>query len=92
VFVSLRLYLQLISIHSAAFDFHSHLLLSTPCQSHPLTYAYLDAGDFGLARYTQRGDFSMTHTGTPYYMAPELLNAQRYDEKVSRVKGSKCNN
>jgi hypothetical protein len=34
----------------------------------------------------------MTHTGTPYYMAPELLNAQRYDEKVSRVKGSKCNN
>jgi NIMA (never in mitosis gene a)-related kinase len=38
-------------------------------------------GDFGLARYTQR-DVSMTHTGTPYYMAPELLMAARYDEKV----------
>jgi NIMA (never in mitosis gene a)-related kinase len=39
-------------------------------------------GDFGLSRVM--GDesiFAYTHVGTPYYMSPEQINEQRYNEK-----------
>ena len=39
-------------------------------------------GDFGLSRLM--GDesiFATTHVGTPYYMSPEQINYQKYDEK-----------
>ena len=39
-------------------------------------------GDFGLSRIM--GDesiFAYTHVGTPYYMSPEQINDQRYNEK-----------
>lgn len=39
-------------------------------------------GDFGLSRLL--GDeslFALTHVGTPYYMSPELIEEQRYDER-----------
>lgn len=39
-------------------------------------------GDFGMARILHH-NFSLAHTfvGTPYYMSPELLKEQSYDEK-----------
>jgi NIMA (never in mitosis gene a)-related kinase 2 len=39
-------------------------------------------GDFGLSRVM--GDesvFAYTHVGTPYYMSPEQINEQKYNEK-----------
>lgn len=39
-------------------------------------------GDFGLSR--MMGDesvFAYTHVGTPYYMSPEQISEQRYNEK-----------
>jgi NIMA (never in mitosis gene a)-related kinase len=39
-------------------------------------------GDFGLSRIM--GDesvFAYTHVGTPYYMSPEQISEQRYNEK-----------
>jgi serine/threonine protein kinase len=39
-------------------------------------------GDFGLSR--MMGDesiYAFTHVGTPYYMSPELISEQRYNEK-----------
>ena len=39
-------------------------------------------GDFGLSRIM--GDesvFAYTHVGTPYYMSPEQIQEQRYNEK-----------
>lgn len=39
-------------------------------------------GDFGLARVmNQDSMFAHTHVGTPYYMSPELINEQKYNEK-----------
>lgn len=39
-------------------------------------------GDFGLSR--MMGDesvYAYTHVGTPYYMSPEQISDQRYNEK-----------
>ena len=39
-------------------------------------------GDFGLSR--MMGDesiYAFTHVGTPYYMSPEHISEQRYNEK-----------
>lgn len=39
-------------------------------------------GDFGLARVmNHESQFAHTHVGTPYYMSPEQINEQKYDDK-----------
>ena len=39
-------------------------------------------GDFGLARVMNHDSvFAQTNVGTPYYMSPEQINEQRYNEK-----------
>ena len=39
-------------------------------------------GDFGLARVMgNESVFAYTHVGTPYYMSPEQINDQKYNEK-----------
>jgi len=38
-------------------------------------------GDFGLAKeLDSESKFAQTHVGTPYYMSPELVNQQKYNE------------
>ncbi|CAN0042792.1 unnamed protein product, partial [Choristocarpus tenellus] len=40
-------------------------------------------GDFGLAKeLAGAGHLSDTSVGTPYYMSPELMNEQQYDERT----------
>lgn len=39
-------------------------------------------GDFGLSRMMNTDSvFAYTHVGTPYYMSPEQINDQKYNEK-----------
>ena len=39
-------------------------------------------GDFGLARVmNEESIHAQTHVGTPYYMSPEQINEQKYNEK-----------
>ena len=39
-------------------------------------------GDFGLSRVMgNESVFAYTHVGTPYYMSPEQINDQKYNEK-----------
>ncbi|KAF3440537.1 hypothetical protein FNV43_RR18821 [Rhamnella rubrinervis] len=42
----------------------------------------LKIADFGLSRSVPPGDYAETVCGSPLYMAPEVLQFQRYDEKV----------
>ncbi|KAF3440547.1 hypothetical protein FNV43_RR18831 [Rhamnella rubrinervis] len=42
----------------------------------------LKIADFGLSRSVPPGDYAETVCGSPLYMAPEVLEFQRYDEKV----------
>ncbi|XP_022774864.1 serine/threonine-protein kinase ATG1t isoform X2 [Durio zibethinus] len=44
--------------------------------------AMLKIADFGLSRSVDPGNYALTVCGTPLYMAPEVLQFQRYDEKV----------
>lgn len=44
--------------------------------------AVLKIGDFGFARHIQHQDLAETMCGSPLYMAPEILNFQRYDAKA----------
>ncbi|RUS74057.1 hypothetical protein EGW08_018184 [Elysia chlorotica] len=44
--------------------------------------ANVKLGDFGLARVLQHEhSLAQTYVGTPYYMSPELVNNQSYNEK-----------
>jgi NIMA (never in mitosis gene a)-related kinase len=39
-------------------------------------------GDFGLSRLLgDQSDYAYTRVGTPYYMSPELVNGEKYDER-----------
>lgn len=39
-------------------------------------------GDYGLAKeLSSQSKFAQTNVGTPYYMAPEIINEKDYDEK-----------
>lgn len=40
-------------------------------------------GDFGLAKELggRSGFLAKTNVGTPYYMAPEIINEKEYDDK-----------
>ncbi|CAD6589047.1 MAG: G2-specific serine/threonine protein kinase [Cyphobasidiales sp. Tagirdzhanova-0007] len=38
-------------------------------------------GDFGLSKAMASAAFTSTYVGTPYYMSPELINSQAYDQK-----------
>ena len=40
-------------------------------------------GDFGLAKvFDEAGAMMSTYLGTPYYMAPEILEGKKYDERA----------
>ncbi|KAJ4966102.1 hypothetical protein NE237_017951 [Protea cynaroides] len=54
-----------------------NILLSTPDSD-----AVLKIADFGLSRIVHPGDFVENVCGSPMYMAPEVLQFQKYDEKV----------
>lgn len=47
------------------------------------SYTHVKLGDFGLARIINNPetDFAQTYVGTPYYMSPELINEQAYNNK-----------
>ncbi|XP_019437229.1 PREDICTED: serine/threonine-protein kinase ATG1t [Lupinus angustifolius] len=42
----------------------------------------LKIADFGLSRTTRLGEYAETVCGSPFYMAPEIIQFQRYDNKV----------
>ncbi|KAI5061797.1 hypothetical protein GOP47_0022336 [Adiantum capillus-veneris] len=44
--------------------------------------AVLKISDFGLARELEPGTFAVTVCGSPLYMAPEVLQFQKYDSKA----------
>lgn len=54
-----------------------NLLLSTPGKD-----AILKISDFGLARELEPGAYTDTVCGSPLYMAPEVLQFQKYDSKA----------
>ncbi|XP_058088402.1 serine/threonine-protein kinase ATG1t isoform X2 [Magnolia sinica] len=54
-----------------------NILLSTSDSDSVLKIA-----DFGLARIVHPGDYAETVCGSPLYMAPEVLQFQKYNEKV----------
>ena len=44
-------------------------------------YQNIKIGDFGLAKeLSSKSTFAYTNVGTPYYMSPELVNEDRYNE------------
>ena len=44
-----------------------------------LTSATIKISNFGLARHTSSEELATTTCGTPGYMAPEILNNEKYD-------------
>ena len=46
-------------------------------------------GDFGLAKMMGESQFAHSHVGTPYYMSPEQIRDQAYDER-SDIWGLGC--
>ncbi len=39
-------------------------------------------GDFGISKSLKEGNFTSTYIGTPYYMAPEIINSKLYDSRA----------
>ncbi|KAL1290862.1 hypothetical protein HN51_059394 [Arachis hypogaea] len=54
-----------------------NILLSKPGDD-----AILKIADFGLSRTVRPGEYAETVCGTPLYMAPEVLQFQKYDSKA----------
>lgn len=54
-----------------------NILLSIPSSD-----AVLKITDFGLSRVVHPGEFADLVCGTPFYMAPEVMQFQKYDNKV----------
>ncbi|XP_010911954.1 serine/threonine-protein kinase ATG1t isoform X4 [Elaeis guineensis] len=54
-----------------------NILLSTPSND-----AVLKISDFGLSRVVHPGEFADSVCGTPFYMAPEVMQFQKYDDKL----------
>ncbi|KAL0926206.1 hypothetical protein M5K25_002417 [Dendrobium thyrsiflorum] len=54
-----------------------NILLSTPTSD-----AVLKIADFGLSRVVHPGEFADAVCGSPLYMAPEVMQFQKYDNKV----------
>ncbi|KAA8546986.1 hypothetical protein F0562_003415 [Nyssa sinensis] len=67
---------------------HSHQIIHRDLKpenillSSPESDAVLKIADFGLSRILHPGDYAETVCGSSIYMAPEILQFQRYDEKV----------
>ena len=45
-------------------------------------FGYFKLGDFGIARKMESRTAGMSQKGTPYYMAPEVVNNKKYDSRV----------
>ncbi|RYR33871.1 hypothetical protein Ahy_A10g048534 isoform B [Arachis hypogaea] len=56
---------------------NQNILLSKPRDD-----AILKIADFGLSRTVRPGEYAETVCGTPLYMAPEVLQFQKYDSKA----------
>ncbi|OAY67094.1 Serine/threonine-protein kinase ULK3 [Ananas comosus] len=54
-----------------------NILLSTPTAD-----AVLKIADFGLSRFLPPGEYVEMVCGSPFYMAPEVMLFQKYDDKV----------
>ncbi|KAL3527998.1 hypothetical protein ACH5RR_012654 [Cinchona calisaya] len=67
---------------------HSHLIIHRDLKPENILLSssgndpVLKIADFGLSRILQPHEFSETVCGSPLYMAPEILQFQRYNEKV----------
>eukprot|EP00915_Cephaloidophora_sp_WS-2016_P004901 GHVH01006544.1.p1 GENE.GHVH01006544.1~~GHVH01006544.1.p1 ORF type:complete len:513 (+),score=40.91 GHVH01006544.1:425-1963(+) len=44
-------------------------------------FSLVRLADFGLAREMRQDNLALTHVGTPYYMSPEVITRQYYDER-----------
>ena len=45
-------------------------------------YGNFKLGDFGIARKMENMVGNLSHKGTPFYMAPEVVNSDEYDARV----------
>ncbi|KAH0996438.1 hypothetical protein GBA52_020302 [Prunus armeniaca] len=67
---------------------HSHHIIHRDLKpenillSHSDDDAVVKVADFGLSRSLHPGDYAETVCGSPLYMAPEVLQFERYDGKV----------
>nr|XP_027077670.1 serine/threonine-protein kinase ATG1t-like isoform X2 [Coffea arabica] len=67
---------------------HSHLIIHRDLKPENILLsssdgdALLKIADFGLSRILHPDTFAETVCGSPLYMAPEILQFQKYDEKV----------
>ncbi|KAL2551508.1 protein kinase family protein [Forsythia ovata] len=59
-------------------DLKPENILLSSCECDPV----LKIADFGLSRILRPDEFAETVCGSPMYMAPEVLQFQKYDEKV----------
>lgn len=59
-------------------DLKPENILLSSCECDPV----LKIADFGLSRILRLDEYAETVCGSPMYMAPEVLQFQRYDEKV----------